>query len=154
MENLKKQQEFSKKLQYIQQKYKHDPETLNKERAELIRTHGIPSMSGCLPLLLLIPIGVALYRVLGTSIDLYQASFLWIPDLSTKDPYYILPILTGFSVFLSSPSSDPRQRISILVMALFIAALTSNVAAGLVLYIVVTTFFSVIQNWIQKKMGM
>ncbi len=153
MESLKKQQEFSKKLQYLQQKYKHDQEALNRERAELIRKHGMPGMTGCLPMFLQLPFFFALFRVLSVSIDLYQVPFLWISDLSAKDPYFILPIIAGVGTFLSSPSSDPKQRLSMLAFGGVIIAVTSGFSAGLALYICVTTFFSVFQAMIQKRMS-
>lgn len=148
-ESMKKRAEFDKKLRYIQQKFKDNPEMLARERAELIQKHGMPGLAGCLPLLLQLPIFFALSRVLSSSIELYHAPFLWIADLSARDPYYILPVATGITMAvqaLVTPSSDPKQRVSTLVMALVIGAVTASFAAGLSLYIFMFTLLGVIQT--------
>lgn len=148
-ESMKQRAEFDKKLRYIQQKFKDNPELLARERAELVQKHGMPGLAGCLPLLLQLPIFVALSRVLSSSIELYHAPFLWIPDLSARDPYYILPILTALGMAaqaLLTQGTDPKQRISTLVMALIIGAVTTTLASGLSLYICVFTLLGVIQS--------
>jgi YidC/Oxa1 family membrane protein insertase len=141
-------------LRYLQQKYKDQPETLALERAELIKKHGMPGLSGCLPLLLQLPIFIALSRVLSSAIELYNAPFIgWIHDLSAKDPYYILPLITALSMVIQSmlmPSNDPKQRISTLIMALVIGAVTANLAAGLSLYICMFTILGVVQTQLLK----
>lgn len=154
MKKMEKQKELSKKLQYLQQKYKHDPEMLNKERAELIRTHGMPGMAGCLPMVLQIPFFVALNQILNNSINLYQAPFLWIPDLSSKDPYYILPLVFCVLFFVSIASSvDAKQRVALLVGVGFMSALVSSMAAGLLLYIIASSLFQYFQTELQKRIG-
>lgn len=149
-DSMKKRLEFDKKLRYLQQKYKDQPDILAQERAELIKKHGMPGLSGCLPLLLQLPIFIALSRVLSSAIELYHAPFIgWIHDLSAKDPYYVLPILTAIGMLLQSllvPNGDPKQRISAVVMALLIGAFTANIAAGLSLYICTFTLLGVVQT--------
>lgn len=149
-DSMKKRVEFDKKLRYLQQKYKDQPEILASERAELIKKHGMPGLSGCLPLLLQLPIFIALSRVLSSAIELYNAPFiLWIHDLSAKDPYYVLPIITAASMLLQSlvmPNADSKQRISTIIMALIIGAVTANLAAGLSLYICMFTLLGVVQT--------
>src|SRR5579872_4662111 len=125
-QSMKKTSEMQRKLQYLQQKYKHDPETLNQERAALIREHGMPGMAGCLPLLLQIPVFLALSRVLSSSIELYQAPFLWIPDLSANDPCYVLPLLIGLSMLLQSATVESKQRMQFVVMALIFGAVSMS----------------------------
>jgi YidC/Oxa1 family membrane protein insertase len=153
-DGMQKRVEFDKKLRYLQQKYKDQPETLALERAELIKKHGMPGLSGCLPLLLQLPIFIALSRVLSSAIELYNAPFIgWIHDLSAKDPYYILPLITALSMVIQSmlmPSNDPKQRISTLIMALVIGAVTANLAAGLSLYICMFTILGVVQTQLLK----
>lgn len=150
-ESVKKRAEFQKKLQYVQQKYKHDAEMLAQERAELIKKHGMPGMSGCLPLLLQIPVFFALNRVLSSSIELYKAPFIgWITDLSATDPYYILPAFIVIMMIMHALSADRQQRFAGIAMALVFGAISANLAAGLCLYILVSTLLSVMQTGMQK----
>jgi YidC/Oxa1 family membrane protein insertase len=96
-ETKKRNTEAQKKLQYLEQRYKNDPDALMAAKAELMRKHGIPGALGCLPVLFQAPVFLGLQRVLSNAIELYQAPFLWISDLSSPDPYYILPIVAGAS---------------------------------------------------------
>lgn len=152
-QSMKLRLEYQKKLAYIESKYKHDKETLAHERAELVRKYGMPGMASCLPLLLQLPIFWALSIILANSIELYKAPFLWIPDLSARDPYYVLPILVAIGMILHSPAvSDAKQRISSIGMALLIAALISSFSSGLALFTVVSTFLGVAQAQLMKVM--
>lgn len=152
-QSMKKTAEMQRKLQYIQNKYKDDSEQLNRERAELIRQHGMPGMAGCLPLLLQIPVFIALSRVLSSAIELYQAPFgLWINDLSQADPYYVLPILIALSMLVQATTVDAKQRIQFIIMAFVFGALSINFSAGLCLYIFVSTLLGVVQTAIQNKL--
>lgn len=152
-----KRLEFQKKLDYIKHRYKDDPARIKQEQAELISKHGFPGLAGCLPLLLQIPVFWILSRVLSSSIDLYKASFLWIPDLASKDPWYILPILITVSMvgmMLTTPSRQKMQattQLSSLAMALFFGAMSTTCSAGLALYIFVSTLLGVIQAMFTKR---
>lgn len=145
-QSMKKREEFQRKLQYIQQKYKDDKEALANARAELIKKHGMPDAAGCLPLLLQLPIFFALNRILSTAIELYMAPFLWIPNLSAPDPYSILSILIGLSIILYSTASDTRQRMTSYAMALLLAAFSSGLPAGLSLFIFMSSILAVAQT--------
>ncbi len=152
---MKQQKELQKKLSYIQQKYKQDPDRLSREKAELIRTHGMPGIAGCLlPMVLQIPIFFALSRVLSSSIELYQAPMLWIPDLSARDPYYIFPILVVIAMFAQAAHQDPQQRSSTIAIAFVFGAITASLSAGLALYISVGTLLSVLQTKVMKYFKM
>lgn len=118
----------------------------------MIKKNGMPGLGGCLPLLIQIPVFFALSRVLSSSIQLYQAPFAWIPDLSTKDPYYILPILMVVVMVIQALYAESSQRMSILAMSLVLGAVTSSLSAGLALYLVVSTALAVVQTIVQKKM--
>ncbi len=150
-QSLKKRLEFQKKLEYIQSKYKNDKEALAQARAELIRKHGMPGMAGCLPLFLQLPIFWALSIILANAIELYKAPFLWIPDLSARDPYYILPILTAIAMILHNPTNDPKQRVSSIAMALVVAAVVSSLSSGLALFTVVSTLLGVVQAVVVRR---
>lgn len=147
---MKKRADFQKKLNYLQQKYKNDPDMLAQERAELIRKHGMPGMAGCLPLLLQVPIFFALSKVLSSSVELYKAPFLWIPDLSSADPYYILPVFITVSMFVQALWSDPAQRLSMLAMGLVLGAVTVNLSSGLALYLVTNALLHSAQTYLTK----
>lgn len=145
---MKEQKEMQKKLSYIQQRYKDNPEALTRERNELIRKYGVKAMGlgGCLPLFVQAPFFIALSRLLNSSFELYQAPMLWIPDLSARDPWYILPVIIVLSMLASALNADDKQKLSIIAMALFFGALTANFAAGLALYIAVNTLIGVMQT--------
>ena len=91
--------------------------------------------------------------MLSSAIQLYKAPFLWISDLSATDPYYILPVLIGSSMLFLAPTNDPKQRFTMIAMALFFGAFSANLSAGLSLYIFVGVLLGVIQNFFQQKMG-
>jgi YidC/Oxa1 family membrane protein insertase len=148
----KKNMELQKKLDYIKHRYKDDPERFKQEQAELIAKYGLPGLTGCLPLLLQLPIFFALNRVLTNSIYLYHSSFLWIPDLAMKDPWYILPVVTALAMIATMRSmGDTRQQMSSIIMAVVMGIVTMSLASGLALYIVVGTLLGLVQSSIQKR---
>jgi YidC/Oxa1 family membrane protein insertase len=149
--------EFNKKLQYISQKYKNDPDALNREREQLYASQMMPGMlGGCLPHLVSIPLFFALNRVLSSSIELYKASFLWIPDLASKDPYYLLPLCIFLVMAFSATSgvtgkAAGKNMWSGLSMALIFAAIGSSLPAGLALYLFSASLVSVLENKILAR---
>ena len=143
----KQHMEYQRQLAYIEQRFKDRPEQLLAERTELIRKHGLPGFGCLLPLLIQVPIFLALSRVLSSSFELYQAPMLWIPDLSLRDPYYILPILVTITTMLMQDTKgDPQQKMSKTVMALAFGALAAGVSAGLALYFCASRIFGFIQS--------
>ncbi|OGB84344.1 hypothetical protein A3F66_04685 [candidate division TM6 bacterium RIFCSPHIGHO2_12_FULL_32_22] len=154
----KSQKELQQKMQHLEQKYRNDPERLREEKAELVKKHGLQGMGGCLTMLLIQPlVFFPLQRVLANAIELYKAPFLWIPNLSMPDPYYILPILVGIGMVWMTTSSSgqkkslPSSKISGYLMPLVFAAVTVSFSAGLSLYIAVSTLLSALQNVIVNK---
>lgn len=145
---IRQQAEFEKKRAYLQQKFKHDKAALDQATAELIQKHGLPIFSSCLPMLLNIPVFIALNKVLTSAPELYTASFLWLPDLSAADPFYIISILVFVGMaFSPTLQKGPRQMFSRIGLALFLAAATSCLASGLALFIAFNTLFGVVQSW-------
>jgi YidC/Oxa1 family membrane protein insertase len=135
----------------LNKKYKDNKEQLNKEMLELYRQHKVNPFGGCLPSLLQVPVFVALFNVLYTTIELRQAPFIfWIRDLSDKDPYYILPIIMGITMIIQQklqPSQmDPRQARLMLLMPAFLTVLFLNFPAGLVLYWMTNNLLSIGQQ--------
>jgi YidC/Oxa1 family membrane protein insertase len=148
---LKQQQELAHKLSYAKQHYANDPERLAREQASLIRKYGFPG-AGCLPLLLQIPIFIAIRGVLSNAVELYQAPFLWIPDLSVRDPYYILPLVLVIAMFVQAAYAEKSQKPTIIAMGLVFGAVMAQFAAGLVLYFVMHSALTVLQTRIMKYM--
>ena len=146
--SMKQQREFQKKIAYLQQKHKGNPDLLNEERNELLRKQGMGGlMGGCLPVLLQIPIFFALSRILNSSFELYNAPMLWIPDLSAADPYYILPVFVTLVMILNALiANDSQQMLTGIVMALVFGAVTASFSAGLAIYLGVSVLAGIIQT--------
>lgn len=134
---MKKIQPQQKRLQ---EKYKGDTQAFNRELMALYQKEGVNPVSGCLPMLIQLPIFLALFNALRTSWSLHGAGFIWwITDLSSKDPYYVLPILMGAVMFFQQRSSmpagmDPTQAAMFKYMPLIFTLMFMNFPSGLVLY--------------------
>lgn len=142
-------------MKRIQKQYKNDPKRMNREVMELYRKYKVNPLGGCLPLLIQMPIFIALYSILRTTIEVRRASFIspWITDLSVHDPYYVLPLLMGAFMLLQSllTPTDPRQRWTTFFMPVVITVIFLNFPAGLVLYWLVNNIFSVVEHFILAK---
>ncbi len=154
---MKRIEEFQRKMEYLNQKYKHDKKALDEARAQMLQKEGLP-VAGCLPLLLQLPFLVALQSGLGNSLELYRAPFiLWIKDLSVADPYYVLPgivvILFLMGGFMNQKGKGARQNISSLLMGLVFFAFTANLSAGLSLCILANLGLHTLQTELQKLFG-
>lgn len=140
------------RLQALRERYGDDKQKLTQATMELYKTEKVNPLGGCLPIVVQIPVFIALYWMLLESVELRQAPFiLWIHDLSTKDPYYILPILMGITMFvqqrLNPPPPDPTQAKVMQFLPIFFTALFLNFPSGLVLYWVVNNTLSILQQW-------
>ena len=137
--SMKQMQMIQPKVLGLQEKYKDDRDKLNKELIKLYRDHKVNPVGGCLPMILQMPVFVALFNILYMTIDLRQAPFFgWITDLSVQDPYYVLPIIMGVTMVIQqkiTPTTmDPTQAKVMLVLPVFMTFLFVNFPAGLVLY--------------------
>lgn len=140
------------KIETLKQRYADDKQKMTQATLELYRQEKVNPMSGCLPILIQIPVFIALYWVLVESVELRQAPFiLWIHDLSMRDPYYILPLLMGGSMFLQQrlnpPPPDPVQAKVMMLMPVIFTILFANFPAGLMLYWFVNNTLSFLQQW-------
>lgn len=149
--SMKKLQELQPKLEEIRKKYKDDPKRLQIETMELYKKYKVNPFSGCLPILIQLPVFFALYKVLAIAIELRGAPFmLWIKDLSQKDPYYVLPVLMGATMIIQqvlTPSAgDPRQKKLMLFMSGFFTILFLSFPSGLVLYWLTTNVLGIIHQ--------
>jgi len=150
--SMKKLQLVQPELTKIREKFKDDPQRMQKESMELFKKSGANPIGGCLPLLLQMPVFFAFYKVLHAAVELVDAPFiLWIHDLSNKDPYYVLPVLMTGAMFLQqkmTPNTitDPVQKKVMMFMPLIFGVIMKDLPSGLSLYIFVSTLFGIIQQ--------
>ena len=143
---------LSPQMKRIQERFSGDRERLTKEMTELYRKEGANPIHGCLPMLAQMPVFIALYWVLYESVELRQAPFmLWIKDLSLMDPWYVLPLLMGVSMYamhlLNPPMPDPMQQRMMKILPIVFTILFAFFPAGLVLYWLVNNVLSFTQQW-------
>lgn len=140
------------RLQEIQEKYKDNPEQLQKEMSRLIREEGFNPFGGCLPLLIPFPVLITLFFVFQNTIEFRGVEFLWLPDLSRPDPLYILPFILGGSMFLmqwiSSRTAPPNPQMKMMMyfMPAFMVVLFLQFASGLNLYYAAQNLASIPQQ--------
>jgi YidC/Oxa1 family membrane protein insertase len=163
MKSMLKMQRIAPQIKSIQEKYKkysmRDPRkaAMNEEVAALYKKEGVNPAGGCLPLLIQFPFLIAYYRMLGIALDLRHAHWLWISDLSARDPYFVLPVLMVISMFAMqrmTPQAgmDPaQQKMMNWMMPLMMGFLFFNFAAGLNLYYAETNLISMAQQAIMNR---
>ncbi|MGZ3723262.1 MAG: membrane protein insertase YidC [Bdellovibrionales bacterium] len=149
--SMRAMQAIQPQLKELRERYKDDQQKQQQEVMALMKVNKVNPVSGCLPVFLQFPIFIALYQVLGNSIELYQAPFgLWLHDLSLKDPFYILPVLMGLTMFvqqkLTPNTMDPAQAKVMLMMPLVFSIFLASTPSGLTLYMWVGALFSVVQQ--------
>lgn len=140
------------RIKQMQEKYSNDRQRLQKEMMALYREKKINPLGGCLPILVQIPVFIALYWVLLGSVELRQAPFvLWLTDLSTPDPYFILSLIMGGAMYLQTRLSpappDPTQAMIMRIMPIGFSLFSVFFPSGLVLYWAVNTLLSIAQQW-------
>ncbi|MCC6207478.1 MAG: membrane protein insertase YidC [Gammaproteobacteria bacterium] len=140
------------KLMQLRERYGDDRQRMSQAMMELYKKEKINPLGGCLPMVVQIPVFIALYWVLLESVELRQAPFvLWIHDLSTKDPYYILPLLMGVTMFiqqkLNPPPPDPIQAKVLMALPFIFTLFFAFFPAGLVVYWVANSVLSILQQW-------
>ena len=144
------------KMVTLRERYSDDKQKLNQAMWDLYKKEKINPIGGCLPILIQMPVFLSLYWVLIESVEMRQAPFmLWIQDLSTKDPYFILPLLMGISMFiqfkLNPRPPDPMQEKVFMILPFFMTAFMAFFPAGLVLYWFVNNLLSIAQQWYITK---
>jgi YidC/Oxa1 family membrane protein insertase len=147
------------KLTALKERYGDDKQQFNQAMMQLYRTEKINPLGGCLPILVQMPVFLAFYWVLVESIELRQADFiLWLNDLTAMDPYFILPVLFGVSMWfqqrLNPAPQDPMQANMMKVFPIVFTVFFAFFPSGLVLYWLVNNLLSIAQQWhITRKMG-
>lgn len=156
MANMRK---LTPKLAILKERYGDDKQKFNQEMMGLYRTEKINPLGGCLPILVQMPVFLAFYWVLVESIELRQAPFIfWLQDLTAMDPYFILPVLFGLSMFfqqkLNPAPQDPAQAMVMKAFPIIFTVFFAFFPSGLVLYWVVNNGLSIAQQWhITRKLG-
>jgi len=152
MRSMKGMQKIQPEIARIKERYKNDKAKLNQEMLVLMRENKVNPMGGCLPMLLQIPVFLALWMVLQNSIELYQAPFtLWITDLSSPDRFYVLPVLMSLTMYIQqritpNTTMDPDQARVMRLMPVIFGLFMFNTPSGLTLYLFVSTLFGIIQQ--------
>lgn len=154
--SMKDMQKLQPEIQKLQKKYKDDRAELNKAMMELYKTHKVNPLGGCLPMLLQLPVFIGLYNLLASTIELrHTPFFLWVKDLSVKDPYYVLPIIMGITMLIQqkmTPSTvDPTQAKVMLIMPVIFTFFFLNFPSGLVLYWLVNNLLTIGQQYVTVK---
>jgi YidC/Oxa1 family membrane protein insertase len=155
--SMKQMQVIQPKVLALQTKLKDDRERLNKELIKLYKDHKVNPVGGCLPMVLQMPVFVALFNILYMTIDLRQAPFmLWIKDLSVQDPFYVLPIIMGATMVIQqkiTPTTmDPTQAKIMLFLPVFMTFLFVNFPAGLVLYWLTNNVLTITQQVVTERL--
>ena len=155
--SMARMRKFTPRMQTLRERYKDDRAKLNQEMMKLYKEEKVNPMGGCLPMLVQIPVFIALYWALLESVELRQAPFIgWIVDLSQKDPLFVLPVLYGITMFitqrLNPQPTDPIQQKVMMAMPIVFSALFLFFPAGLVIYWLVNNILTICQQWyINKK---
>jgi YidC/Oxa1 family membrane protein insertase len=166
LRSMRAMQEIQPKVQAIQERYKNNPQKKQEETMALYKKYGVNPMGGCLPMLVQIPIFIALYNALSSSVEMWQAHFLWIRDLTQPDSLFtltvwggyefhanVLALLMGVSMWvqqkMSPPAGDPRQaQMMLWMMPILFTFMFWNFPSGLVLYWLVNNVLQVGQQWL------
>ena len=154
---MKEMQKIQPEMNRLRETYKNDKARLQQEIMLLYKRRKVNPMSGCLPMVIQIPVFIALYNALQNTIEMRHAPFfLWIQDLSAKDPLYITPIIMGATMVIQqkmTPSAaDPSQAKMMLLMPVVFTFMFLNFPSGLVLYWMVNNILSIAhQYYLNKK---
>jgi YidC/Oxa1 family membrane protein insertase len=153
-------QRLQPELAEVQKRYKSDPEKQREALVKLYQSHGMSPLSplmGCVPMLLPMPILFALYFVFQNTIEFRGVPFLWLPDISLKDPFYIIPVVMGVSMFVLSwigmraAPPNPQTKMMSYMMPVMFTVMFLNFASGLNLYYAVQNIAALPQQWLLSR---
>jgi YidC/Oxa1 family membrane protein insertase len=157
MQSMQEMKKLQPKVDALKTRYGDDKEKMNQEVMKLYQEHKVNPLGGCLPLLLQMPVWLALYATLQTSVELYRQPFLWVKDLTAYDPFYVLPLAMGASSFIMQkispqPADNAQAKMLLYFMPAFFTFIMLKLPAGLTLYIFVNNLLSIAQQqWIMRK---
>lgn len=156
----KRMQKLQPQMNAIKERLKDDPARQQREIMAFMSQNKVNPFKGCLPILPQIPVFIAFYNVLSQAIELRHAPFYgWLVDLSSKDPYYITPILLGLGMFVQqkltpNPGMDKNQEKIMLIMPIIFSAMMLGLPAGMVLYMMTNTVVSILQQrWLNTRLS-
>jgi len=155
--SMARMRKLQPRIKTLKERHKDNKQKFNEEMMNLYKKEKVNPMGGCLPMLVQIPVFIALYWVLLESVELRQAPFmLWLQDLSSPDPYFILPAINAFAMFMTqklspTPGMDPMQAKIMKFMPLAFSVMFAFFQSGLVLYWAVNSSLSLLQQWIITK---
>jgi YidC/Oxa1 family membrane protein insertase len=151
--SIQAMQKIQPEIQRLRERYKNDPQKMQQETMRLYREKKVNPLGGCLPNLIPMPILFALFFVFQGTIEFRGQPFLWLPDLSQPDPWYVLPVLMGLTMFISSKltQTDPKMAAMTYVMPVVLTFVFLNLAAGLVLYYTVSNVLTFVQQWMLRR---
>ncbi len=154
MESGIRMQAVAPLIKETQEKHKNEPERLQREMLKIYKEHKVSPFGGCLPMLLPMPVLFALFFVFANTIEFRGVPFLWLPDLSRADPYYIIPVVMGLSMFVLSKVGqigvppNPQAKTMLYFMPVFMTVLFFRFASGLNLYYAVSNICSIPQQYL------
>jgi len=156
MQSMNAMRALAPEIEKLKAQHGDDREAMGRAQMALYQKHKVNPLAGCLPMLLQMPIWFALYAALQTSVELYREPFLWIHDLTLKDPYYILPVAMGVTSFLMQklspqPADNSQAKMMLYFMPIFFTVLMLQVPAGLTLYIFVNNILSIAQQQLMMR---
>ena len=163
MKSMEGMRKLTPEIEALKKKYGEDKEKLNLEMLQLWQKHKVNPFGGCVPILIQMPVWIALYTTLQTSVELYNEPFIggWIADLTTKDPYYALPLAMGITMFMTqkmqpAATMDPaQQKMMLYMMPIMFTGFMLQLPAGLTLYMFTNNILSIAQQLaLRKVMGM
>lgn len=160
---MRKMQTLQPIIKEIRENYKDQPEKMNRKIMDVYRENNVSPLGGCLPMLFQIPVFFALFNTFRSAIELRQATFIWVADLSMPDtvavlaglPIRPLAILMATSMLVQQkmmPSSDPSQARMMMFMSIFFLFIFYSMPAGLTLYWTVNQVLTIVQNLVSKRM--
>ena len=162
--SMEKMKRLAPMIQTIREKHANDRQAMNKEIMELYKTYGVNPASGCVPILVQLPVFIGLYQALMTALELRHSSFithlpgtdwLWLADLSSKDPLYITPLLMGASMFLQQKLTpvmgDPLQQKIMMFLPIVFTFIFLGFPSGLVLYWLINNVITIAQQWMMLR---
>ena len=159
VKSMKGLQDLQPKIKELQEKYKGNKEKLNKEMAVFYKEAGVNPLAGCLPLLIQMPILIAIFYAIREFDYTSDPSFFWLANLSQSspaDPYFIIPILAAVTTYIQTKqtmtdSNNPQSKMMLNIMPLFIGYMTHTFPAGLGLYWVTSNIIQILQQWFMYR---
>lgn len=154
--SMKAMQRIQPMINSLKERYKDDPVRMNKEMMALMKENKANPLGGCLPMLLQLPVFFALWRVINSSIELYQSPFaFWITDLSVHDKFFVLPVLMGVTMYIQqkmTPTAmDPAQAKIMQFIPVIFTVFMLQIPSGLALYMVISTTFGITQQYFMLR---